>query len=74
MEEILLHTDNIETATAEIESVGRHITLSFEDKVLVAKVQILMSVVLVLITAILMDSNSFSVCRFMRSHIGWYDG
>ena len=38
MEEILLHTDNIETATAEIESVGGHVTLSFEDKLLVAKV------------------------------------
>lgn len=38
MEEILLHTDNIETATAEIESVGGRVTLTFADKVLVAKV------------------------------------
>lgn len=38
MEEILLHTDNIKTATAEIESVGGRVTLTFADKVLVAKV------------------------------------
>ena len=38
MEEILLHTDNIERATAEIESVGGRVTLMFENKVLVAKV------------------------------------
>ena len=38
MEEMLLHTDNIEAATAEIESVGGQVTIQLGDDLLVAKV------------------------------------
>ena len=38
MEEMLLHTDNIEAATAEIESVGGRVTMQLGDDLLVAKV------------------------------------
>ena len=38
MEEMLLHTDNIEAATAEIESAGGRVTLQMGDDLLVVKV------------------------------------
>ena len=38
MEEILLHTDNIDTATTEIESAGGRVTMQMGDNLLVAKV------------------------------------
>ena len=38
MGEILLHTDNIDTATAEIESAGGRVTMQMGDDLLVAKV------------------------------------
>ena len=38
MEEMLLHTDNTEAATAEIESVGGRVIIQMGNDLLVAKV------------------------------------